>query len=40
MAIPNSDAVQLLSDDGKKGVCDDEKTPSAQRRFRSIDVKP
>jgi hypothetical protein len=40
MAIPNSDAVQLLSDDGEKNVCDDEKTPVAQRRFRSIDVRP
>ncbi len=38
MAVPNSDAVQLLSDDG--AVCDDEKTPPAQRPFRSIDVKP
>jgi hypothetical protein len=40
MAVPGTELVQLLSDDGEvNGVkCDEEKDPPAKRKFRSIDV--
>ncbi len=40
MAVPNTELVQLLSDDGRvNGVkCDDENDPPEKRKFRSIDV--
>lgn len=40
MLVPRRNIVQLLSDD--EDVCDDDKpdSPSNERRFRSIDVKP
>lgn len=40
MAVPGKNIVQLLSDD--EDICNDDKpeSPSNQRRFRSIDVKP
>jgi hypothetical protein len=39
MAVPGQELVQLLSDDGVKDACDDEKTPFDKRKFRSIDVE-
>jgi hypothetical protein len=40
MAVPGTELVQLLSDDGEvNGIkCDDEKDPPEKRKFRSIDV--
>jgi hypothetical protein len=38
MAVPGSDLVQLLSDDGE--TCSDEDDPPAKRSFKSIDIKP
>lgn len=38
MAVPGQDLVQLLSDDGD--LCSDEDDVPAERKFRSVDVKP
>lgn len=38
MVVPDSNAVQVLSDDGSSD-CDDEASPVQQRAFRSIDMK-
>lgn len=38
MAVPSSDLVQLISDDGEQ--CSDEDDPSDKRKFRSVDIKP